>query len=236
MTRTGLELMHGWLDQLAGEGTGEVPAELLEGAATTEPVHPPVEVEPRTFASRFEWGRYIDEKLAPLPPGPLQSDPGLWAWLTLFYFDQVCPADGNGRRKVGARARYIPTGSDFRTYYRHLLEAPWRVVRAHRDDPGRALVVLAGALDKPGEAAEQLVARTDLVTSPTVMAVATKLYIDPATRRIKRGGGGSGRGSPRRLADVLLQFDRTFDIYQMPADQLLGLLPGEFARFRDPTG
>lgn len=235
LTPAGLARMHTWLDQLAVEGRAVDAVALFDEPEHSEVVEPRIDIESRPFASRHEWACYIDAKLAAHPQGSLQTDRGLWAWLSLFYFDQVCPPGADGRRRVGARARYISSGSDYRTYYRHLLEGPWRVVRAHRDRPERALAVLAGPLHAPGELAEQLMSRMDLVTSPSVMQTATTLYIHPGTRKPKRGAGGAKGGSPRRFADVLLQFDRTYDIYAMPHERLLTLLPREFDRFKAPA-
>ncbi len=232
LSESGLQQMHLWLDQVASVGHGSVPDELLQSDSWTEAVDPRIEIEHRSFASRLEWSLFAMDVLAPLAPAQLQGDRGLWAWLSLVFFDGVCPRSADGKRRIGARARYIPAGSDYRTYYRHLLQGPWRVVRAHRDDPERALAVLSGRLDRPGEIAEQLTSRLDLVSSPTVMRAATLLYIDPATRAPKRGAGGSGPGSARRLAEVLLQFDLTFDIYGMPTERLLALLPREFDRYK----
>ena len=96
--------------------------------------------------------------------------------------------------------------------------------------------MLTGSLHQPGEIAEQLTSRQDLVSSRTVMALATLLYLDPATHRPRRGSGSAGPGTPRRLAEVLAQLDVTQDIYGMDVARLLGLLPGEFARFRDRPG
>jgi len=225
-------LTHEWLDQLGTEKRGIVPAPLLEGPDLTAVVEPAIEMQPRVFAARFEWACFSEELLRPHPAVELQRDTGLWAWLTLVFFDSVCPADGNGNRRVGQRARYVPSGTDFRTYYRHLLEGPWRIAHAHRDNPKRALGVLTGPLDRPGEIAEQLSSRQELVSSATVMEVTTKLYVDPRTAKPKRGAGGAGPGSPRRLADVLAQFDVTHDIYGMESDRLLAVLPTEFDRFR----
>jgi hypothetical protein len=227
--------MHAWLDGVAAEGYGHAPASLITGEEHTQPFPGDLTIKPRAFESRLDWGRYIDTLLTGDSATSLQANHGLWAWLTLVLFDQVCPPDGQGRRKVSHRARYIPTGSDFRTYYRHLLEGPWRIVRAHRDNPERTLVLLAGPLHSPGDIYEQLASRQELATSRTVLEVATSLYIDPQSRKRKRGSGGSGAGSPRRLADVLLQFDLTFDIYAMEPQGLLRMLPKEFDRFRPAT-
>jgi hypothetical protein len=128
--------------------------------------------------------------------------------------------------------RWIPEVNNFQRYYRHLLAGPYRIFRAHRDDPERALALLCGPLDKPGDIVEQLASRQEIVTNKAIMLGATRLYIDPATRKPRRGAGGRSGGSPRRLADVLKQFDVTWDLYAMTADNLLGLLPSEFDRFR----
>jgi len=67
------------------------------------------------------------------------------------------------------------------------------------------------------------------------MEVTTNLYLTPGSTRPERGAGGAGAGSPRRLAEVLAQFDVTHDIYGMEPGRLLAVLPSEFDRFR-PVG
>ena len=235
LTASGVEQAHRWLDQVEQDGRGSVPRELLEGDLAT-PLGTSLSLDRKVFPTRFEWAVYAEQLLRPLPPSEVQGDTGLWAWLTLALFDQVCPPDASGNRRIRQRARYIPVAGDFRTYYRHYLSGPWRVAHAHRDDVGRVAGVLTGALHQPGEIAEQLTSRQDLVSSRTVMALATLLYLDPATHRPRRGSGSAGPGTPRRLAEVLAQLDVTQDIYGMDVARLLGLLPGEFARFRDRPG
>lgn len=230
LTRDGLSVMHRWLDEAAA-ASKVAPAELIEGAYS-EGTDYPGDIEPRSLETRLEWAQYIDPRFGPAPASAIQADAGLWAWLTLYYFDLVCPLGRDGRRKISHRARYVPSGSDFRTYYRHLLEGAWRVFRAHRDDPQRTRALLAAPLNAPGELYEQFAARQELVTSATVLEVATRLYIDPSSGARKRGSGGARKGSPRRLAQVLTQFDVTYDIYAMAPDQLLTMLPAEFDRFR----
>ena len=57
------------------------------------------------------------------------------------------------------------------------------------------------------------------------------LYVDPNTGLHKRGAAGRGPGSARRLAEVLGQFDMTWDLYSMSASSILDILPKEFNRF-----
>jgi hypothetical protein len=82
---------------------------------------------------------------------------------------------------------------------------------------------------------EQIASRQELVTNSAVVTIATRLYVDTSTNSPKRGAGGKSRGAPRRLADILNQFDVTWDLYYMSAEDLLGMLPEEFDRFRTPA-
>ena len=222
--------MHQWLDTVALDGN-PVPAELLSAGRFVELVDSERATDDRSFATRYEWGKYAFGLLGERPVAEVAADPGIWCWLTLRYFDQLCEVGAGSRRKLRQRARYVPTGTDYRTYYRHLLAGPWRIVAEHADDPTRPFGILAGPLHTPGELYEQIASRMELATSATVLPLVNRLYIDSATGRRKRGAGGASRGSPRRLADILMQFDVTYDIYAMPVDVLLDMLPREFDRF-----
>jgi hypothetical protein len=164
-----------------------------------------------------------------------ERDRGLWTWLTLFYFDEVCPADGNGNREPQDEARLMPLLDNHQRFYRHLLLGPFLIVRAHRDQPERAIAMLCNPLWKPGEIVEQLASRKELVTNRGVVELATRLYYDAEKKSFKRGAGSSVKGAARRLATLLNQLDLTFYLYGMSAEELLALLPKEFDRFRSAT-
>jgi hypothetical protein len=224
-----------FLEDLTADPGLAVPTDLLTDPACAVAVAPAVEIDVRPFSNRMEASRYFDGVLSAVTGSDVQRDAGLWAWLTLFYFDQVCPQDGQGQRKAGEQVRYVPAVTNYMKYYRHLLAGPYRVFRAHRDDPNRALVLLCGPLHKPGEIAEQLLAYQHIITNPHVVELATRIYFDTRSGSFKRGAAGKGGGSARRLADVLNQFDVTWDLYWMSADGILSKLPKEFDRFRPPA-
>ena len=228
-TEEGLSAFSDWLNQVERQGYGEVPTELLFDHSYARQISKEVDVEERVFDTRIEWASYAYTLLRPVELK--EQDKSFWAWLSLAYFDSVCPVDSDGYRKVRARARYIPEGDDYRRYYRHLLASPYSIYRAHADDPLKALCLLSSSLSSPGELVEQLAARQELVTNRGVVHTATLLYID-GNGTAKRGSGGSGPGSPRRFASVLDQFDLTFDIYAMAAKELVALLPHEFEKFK----
>lgn len=202
----------------------------LDGLATDASLSEPVgdvEVEAAALAgkSRLDAAAYLDATLASLSDP--ERDPGLWAWLSLFFFDAVCPRDAKGRYRPGGSARYIPRIDDARRVYRHRLLGPYVIFRLHRDDPYRALCVLCQPLARPGQLVERLASRPRLVASPASIGVATILYCD-RERSLRRGASAS----VDRLSEVLAQLDRTYDVYGMSAKSLLDLLPPEFDPFK----
>ena len=231
----GVTTFANYRSRLALEPTLAPPMELLEDPALTELVPGEIEVPKRSFTNRLEAGKFLNELLDGARIHLPERDKGLWAWLTLFYFDEVCPADGHGRRNPRDEARLVPILDNFQRFYRHLLVGPFLIVRAHRDQPERAIAMLCNPLRTPGEIVEQLASRKELVTNRAVVELATQLYYDPATGSFKRGAGSSVKGAPRRLAALFNQLDLTWYLYGMTADEVLSLLPKEFNRFR-PSG
>ena len=228
----GIRQFEAFIEALRKDPAFTPPSSLLKDEGCTEALEGGVDLKEKTFASRMEAAKYLDEALSPLSGVDTLHDVGLWSWLTLFFFDQVCPPGHGGRRVVGERARYIPAISNYQKYYRHLLAGPYGIFRAHRDAPNRALVLLCGPLHKPGEIAEQMVARQEIITNANAVELATAIYFDPATRSFKKGAAGKGAGAARRLADVLNQYDVTWDLYWMSAETICTKLPKEFDKFR----
>jgi hypothetical protein len=229
LTGAGIEAFEQALYGLKQSSAGDLPSELLIDPALVEPVGG--KVESRQFENRFSFAAYIDDVLRLAPVVPWQRDAGLWAWLTVFYFDSVCPRGSDGHRRVGALARYIPSFENFRRYYRHLLAGPWFIFSSHRDAPERAMSLLATPLHSPGEVAEQLASRQDIVTCPGIVEAMTRLYFDRRRGKLRAGASGKGPGSPRRLPRVLGQFDLTWDFFSMSGADVIQLLPHEFDRF-----
>lgn len=206
-----LEFLHGVKD----DPTLAAPLEILTHPSTsTDLGEVCVEVEHQTFGSRFAAAKYLNETLDGSGLIQIEQDRGLWAWLALFYYEELCPPGKKGQRKPGEDARWVPeSGRAFR-YYRHLLAGPYRIYRAHRDHPEQAMIVLGGPLDRPGDLVEQLASRQELVTNGALLATASALYLDPANGMPKRGvvttekTGGRRRGKPGtvfRLIDVCRQ-------------------------------
>ena len=201
---------------------------ILDDPSLSGEVEGHVEVIQRQFSTRFAVGEFLHGMFPTGALPKLDSDRGIWAWLSAFYFDQLCPPHG----RLGDDARWVPAVGDFRKYYRHLLAGPYQIFRAHRDDPNRVRAVLANPAHTPGEVAEQLASRQELITNPTVMETATRLYVVEGSGTLKPGAAAQASGSARRLVDVLNQLDLTWDLYSLTAEQLLDLLPREFEKFK----
>lgn len=228
----GLERFSAFLDSLSSDEPQTWVPDLLIDEAASDRVEAEVEIDRRGFGNRLELARYLNERLGDAGIVGLDRDIGLWSWLSYFDFDHLCPQQAGQRRKPGERARWIPATGDFRRYYRHLLAGPYRIFRAHRDSPERAMALLCTPADKPGDIVEQLASRQDLVTSKAAVAAATRLYISPKTQKPKRGAAGRGPGSARRLADIFNQFDVTWNLFALDLDSVLRLLPREFDKFQ----
>lgn len=233
LTPEGIAQFTTYLTNLKAEPTLEPPTYLLTEQGSSQAIPAEVDVEDITFATRFDAAAYLDAKLTASGLVSPERDAGLWAWLALFYFDQLCPRGKGGARKVGEYARYIAAMENFQRFYRHLLLGPFMIYRAHGDQPPRARGVLATAVNSPGDIVEQLASRQELITNRAVMGVVTALYVDNETGTLKRGSGGKGVGSPRRLADILNQFDLTYDLYALSTASLVAMLPKEFGRFKN---
>lgn len=230
----GLAVARDLLDRLRKGESADVEA-LLVNDKYTSVITVAVKYEVVDFENRMHAARFFSELLEPLveQQPELELDAGLWSWLALKWLPVLAPVDlSTGERKIRKTNNYILNPQDYRTYYRHYLSGPYRIYRAHQDNPEEAYGVLATAVNAPGEVVEQIVSNQEIVSNSTLLGVVTRLYVDSATKKLKSGSGGSKGGSPRRLAAVLAQFDLTWDTYAMTHEEVLTLLPQEFAKFK----
>jgi hypothetical protein len=230
----GIELFTDYLNLLGPDSGAAIPPRgLLTRSDTSIKVSPSVEIDPAPIESRLNAAQSIADLLSPLPPASrfeLESDRGFWAWLSLYYFDSVCPLR-KGSRTPGHPSRHV-IGEKGRNKYRHLLASPYTIYSSFRPAHLRAMAALYTPVHTPGEIAEQITGSQNLVSIPNVVEAYTSLYFDASKNWHKPGAAGAGRGSSRRMSVVLNQFDRTFDLGSMTAQQILDLLPVEFDRFK----
>jgi hypothetical protein len=182
-----------------------------------------VEIEPRTFASKFEAAEYLSAVLSTIPA--TADETGLWSWLALFYFDQLSPVDAEGNRRPREDYHYIPSAEGWQRD-RHLLAGPHKLFTLHHRN---ARLLLHPPVHQHGAFIYNLGFRRDLITNRGLIEAIDLLYWDTKRNRPKRGATTDTRpGNLRRLIAVIQQLDFNYDLYGMRADEILQLLPPEF--------
>ena len=233
LNEQGISRLTEFLDSLTGETPLAYPSALLTDLDATAEVSPSIEIEQSMFGSRFAAAEYLFNLFKDSGLSDIERDRGLWAWLSLFYFDELCPPDAKGRRKPGELARWILNTSG-RRYYRHLLAGPYLIFGVHSDHPERAKLVLCGSLHQPGDIVAQIASRQEIITNGGIMEAASILYYDVSSGKPRRGAATKeGKGTVRRFIDILNQFDVTWDLYSLKGGDVIQMLPDEFSRFRN---
>jgi len=183
----------------------------------------------RRFATSKEMAQAIISAAGQASVGDLLTREGLWAWLSFVMRDQLYSRMADGRRRLGEVHKWYPAPlNDFQKGQRHLVRTPVLLLsRLGRN----ADHLLCGDPAVAGELREQLTSQQDMF-HPAFQEVARTLYYDEQTGKLRRGAGGKGRGSSRRLAAVRLQLDVTWDLFAITPSELLEKLPEEFENFR----
>jgi hypothetical protein len=188
--------------------------------------------ETRSFADKMEAAKYLHDVLGPIGPSyNIRTNAGLWDWLAMCYFDQVCPKAVDGSRHIGEKSRYILPQAEsqehWMRYYRHLLAGPYDIYRIHGEKA--RLLLLNSDVATIGDIFEQLASRMEVITNPALMGALDALYFDKKKDEPKRGATNRKQaGNIRRFVSLIRQLDLTYDLYSLQAKEVLGLLPAEF--------
>lgn len=227
MTDKGIAGFRTYLTNAKAGISDPFPDELLRDDMHARILDRHVLVEPKSFSTTLEMALYLHPRIASLQLPGKYYDPGLWAWLTAYYLDVVCPPDGLGNRKVGEIARYIPPQD--RKYYesnRHLLAVPVRMYDQHGEQ--RIKLLLSSPPDQQTLTLNLITQSQELSTNPSILDALMNLYWDEKNQKPKRGFGANGRpGTLRRFVAMMNQFNRTFDLFTMSGEQIINLLPRE---------
>lgn len=241
LTAKGIGEFARYLAQLRRDSSLSPPVELL-----TDPSHSTsctlgdVLVEPRGFANRREFADYINERFVEAGVLADADEPGMWEWLSLFFFDAVCPISRAGERKPGADGRHLLQDPDARRRHRHLLRGPYMLSRRYDGGPNGELdLLLSYALPVHGIAATHLGERLRLMNSPGALIAASRLYTHPVSGRPKRGYSHEENGL-RAYCRFLNNLPDCFDLSSLSADTVMALLPDSFSMWlsdkEDPQG
>lgn len=226
-----------YLRRLTDDAAESPPNALLEDPRYSQPSElGNVHVARRQFADRSAFATYIDQRFREAGLVGTVDEPGLWEWLSLFYFDAVCPADAQGRRRPGAMNRHLVNSPFARRRNRHLLRGPYMLHRRHGGGADGELDLLLGyRLHVHGVAATHLAERSRLFASRGVLLAASRMYFDPVAHKPKRGYADESNGL-RAFCRFLNNLPASFDLASVAADTVLALLPSPFDVWLEGVG
>ena len=184
---------------------------------------------PAEYETAKEMAEAILESIGNMELFDLLPLEGLWAWLTFILRDHLFKSDAGGRRKLGEIYRWDPSDpNDWQKGQRHLVRMPVQLLSFLRHDADH---LICGHPSVLPDIREQLTSQQDMF-SKTFQHVARSLYFDDVSGKLKRGAGGKGPGSPRRLAKVRQQLNVTWELEDLDHERIIWMLPDEFKRFK----
>lgn len=234
LTDSGIREFRGYLARYQSDTTEVAPPKSLlthsQHSSALESTD--VEVHPREFASRLEFARYFDQQVSESGFDGALDALGMWEWLTLYYFDQLCPIRSDGSRKIGNVQRYIPT-TNVHSHYLHLLKGAYTAFLEQASRPGSDYeLVLSGLVNDHGAAFDQLISRPRLRTSPGVQSAARLLYFDER-HRVPKSRFSVGPTRIGEFAKHLRNLPPEYHLQSISVESVLSLLPSEFLDWLD---
>ena len=224
----GVDRFREYLRLAREDATASVQWDLLQDPSLTEEVNPPAEVDAISFQTKREAATYLHKLLREIPKQTVIEDQGLWTWLSLYFFDSICPKR-DGKRTIRNDYTYIYEPKNTRHFYRHLLFISWRILDIAPINNQLLLDRSVASLDK---ISSEIMKRLYLTRIPCFFELVEKIYRDPKTNRARKGIVDTtriNRGDlSHRLPTCIRQLEKTYDLHSLTADQLLDLLGPEF--------
>jgi hypothetical protein len=224
----GLNAFRGFLAACRENPSTPVPTQFLEDQSLTAPINPSIEIEMVEFESRGDAAKHLWDLLSPLDDQEVSKSAGLWSWLALYFFDQLCPLR-NGCRDVKNDYRYVFEPNNMRHFYRHILFIAWRVITI---EPKHNRLLLSGNLNRLDQVTVEIMKRLYLTRIPCIFEVLERLYWDDERGRARPGIVTRASVKPgdliHRFPIRIRQLEMTYDLQSLSADKLIQLLGDEF--------
>jgi hypothetical protein len=231
LNEKGIDQFRDYLVSIREGSIEKPPYELLNESWCSAKIPGDIEIEKRDFHNKLQAAKFLYERIRLLPYSQVESHIGLWSWLSLYFFDYVCPPNETGKRLPGRDCRYI-LDLDFRRYYYHLLIGPFNIYKLYGDT---IPLLLNGPLFQTSQVYLELAARQGFITNKGVIEAANILYFDLHNKKPKQATVSKKKhGSLFRFIEVIQQLDLTYDLYSMNGTEVLSLLSAEFDEW-NPT-
>ena len=228
LTDRGIEFFIDYITQVKANPLIAPPVDKLGHNPWSEEFTPHIEITDLTcINTRMQLGKYLVDifEASNVQRKDILSNPGLWSWLALLWFNYLCPYESDGSRKVLENAKYI-CSSDYTDYYRHLVAAAYDLYSLHGE---KSRLFLSTPLNIHSDFVEQYASRQERITNKALIEVLDRLYWDTEQNRPKRGAQSRSRpGNFRRLQSFISQIDLTYDTHPMSAEEFMALLPAEY--------
>lgn len=164
--------------------------------------------EDKKFNNKFELGKYLYEKLSNIP-----VDIKTWHFLVIAYHKKLL----NSKGKIGETKRFY-INSEKRYYpFTHLLKPVFDLYSFYRDTPDSIEFLLLSPVNESGKLFLETVKRQDMMKNINFIEVSRRLFYDEKKKKLKKGIAES----ILRLITLFKQYERTYDLYSMPADKIL---------------
>lgn len=191
----------------------------------------PVTIHLTPMKRRLELAKHLDSLFGPGQPlASLAGDVRLWNWLSAAWMRTLVASSGKDIKSALGKQdeRWVLTSNTLR-YHRHLVSSPYFAYDSNREDPRKAMCLLATDILAPGEVVERIAGKRSLSTG-SVCHLATLLYFDGSTGTL-RSGHTSKPGNPKMFSYFFSQIDLNVDYVGVDVDSLLKLLPKNFERW-----
>jgi len=227
LTDKGIELFINYIQEIKEGSRALPPIDKLSRTPWSWEFSPRVEVENLSITTRMELGKYLVDlfEANSVDRKDILNNPGMWSWLTLLWFDDLCLVKSDGLRKVREISRYV-CSSHYTDYYRHLVASSWDIYSLYRE---KSRLFLWTPLYTHNDFIEQLVSRQNIITNKALIEAFDRLYWDSQSNHPKSGAQSRRRGGNfRRFLSFIQQVELTYDLHAISTDEILTLLPVEY--------
>lgn len=216
------------LESLRGGHTALIDEALLLDPQWSAPTDPNVMIEQHSFTTKKGIAEYLYPAIRPILDAIGEQDPGLWAWLSAFFWDSVCPQAADGKRKVLSPYHYVFGYANEQNSKKHLIAMSVKLYAAAPD----CRLLLHTPCYSATKIAESVSTRLSFMRLPGLLQLLDRLYWDEAKGRPKPNVADPRVVHPgdldSRLPSRIRQLELTYDLTDLNADQLLNLLGDEF--------
>ena len=218
------------LEKYRKDSLSPIDFHMLEDNALTENVPGGGNITAQIFKTKGDAGSHIHSllKSTALTPNEIASNTELWSWLSLFFFDSLCPQNPQGRRKVNDVHFYI-YDQRWNYYYRHLLFVSWKVWDMTQ---GNHRLITSTKIHEIDRVTRFIMNDLTMIRIPCIFKVLDHVYWNANAQKTRKNITGTGsnirKGDISRFKRVIRQLEKTYDLQSLNAKELIELLGDEF--------